>query len=105
MSLAEDADRSEEIRKVIKVDGEAVRGHLDELVRSTVEQTLNQMLEAEADTLCNAERYERKADRVDTRAGSYQRKLQIKAGEVTLKVPRLRRLPLWCTDHRALQAA
>ena len=44
MSLAEDADRSEEIRQVIKVDGEAVRGHLDELVRSTVEQTLNQGL-------------------------------------------------------------
>ena len=35
----------------------------------------------------------RTADRVDTRAGSYDRTLQTKAGEVTLKVPWLRSLP------------
>ena len=70
-----------------------VAGHLDELVRSTVEETLNQMLDAEADQLCNAKRYERTADRVDSRAGSYSRNLQTKAGEVSLKVPRLRSLP------------
>ncbi|RCS55780.1 hypothetical protein DTL42_01365 [Bremerella cremea] len=34
---------SEEIRDVIQVNGDAVRGHLDELVRSTVEETLNQI--------------------------------------------------------------
>ncbi|EAQ80597.1 putative transposase [Blastopirellula marina DSM 3645] len=84
----------EEIRDAIKIDGEAVRGHLDELVRSTVEETLNKMLDAEADQICNAKRYERTADRVDSRAGSYSRKLQTKAGEVSLKVPRLRSLPL-----------
>jgi putative transposase len=37
-----------------------------------------------------ARRYERNPDRLDTRAGYYQRKLQTKAGEVTLSVPRLR---------------
>ena len=84
---------SEEIRDVIQINGEAVRGHLDELVRSTVEETLNQMLDAEADQLCGAKRYERSPDRVDSRAGSYSRKLQTKAGEVALKVPRLRSLP------------
>ncbi|EAQ78918.1 putative transposase [Blastopirellula marina DSM 3645] len=84
----------EEIRDAIKIDGEAVRGHLDELVRSTVEETLNQMLDAEADQICKAKRYERSPDRVDSRAGSYSRKLQTKAGEVSLKVPRLRSLPL-----------
>ncbi len=83
----------EEIRDAIKVDGEAVRGHLDRLVRSTVEETLNNLLDAEADQLCGAKRYERSADRVDTRAGSYKRQLETKAGEVTLKVPRLRSLP------------
>lgn len=62
---------SEEIRDVIQINGEAVRGHLDELVRSTVEATLNQMLDAEADELCGAKRYERSPDRVDSRAGSY----------------------------------
>jgi len=83
----------EEIRDAIKIDGEAVRGHLDELVRSTVEETLNNLLDAEADQLCGAKRYERSADRVDTRAGSYTRHLETKAGEVKLKVPRLRSLP------------
>lgn len=83
----------EEIRDAIKIDGEAVRGHLDELVRSTVEETLNNLLDAEAAQLCGAKRYERSADRIDTRAGSYTRRLETKAGEVTLKVPRLRSLP------------
>jgi transposase-like protein len=48
------------------------------------------MLEAEADRLCNAGRYERTAARRDQRSGSYGRKLETKAGEVTLKVPKLR---------------
>jgi putative transposase len=78
---------------VIRVDEEELRGHLDEVVRTSVEETLNGMLNAEADRLCQARRYERTADRVDTRAGSYERKLQTKAGQVKLKVPRLRSLP------------
>jgi transposase-like protein len=77
----------------VKVDGEQVRHHLDELVRSSVEETLNAMLDAEADELCRAKRYERNPERVDTRSGSYQRTLQTRAGEVELTVPRLRRLP------------
>jgi transposase-like protein len=84
---------NEDLREAIKIDADAVRGHLDQLVRSTVEETLNSMLETEADQLCKAKRYERSADRVDTRAGSYRRKLSTKAGEVELKVPRLRSLP------------
>jgi putative transposase len=78
---------------VIRVDEQELRGHLDEVVRTSVEETLNGMLDAEADRLCQAQRYERTADRVDTRAGCYERKLQTKAGEVKLKVPRLRSLP------------
>ena len=78
---------------VIRVDEQELRGHLDEVVRTSVEETLNGMLDAEADRLCQAKRYERTADRVDTRAGSYERKLTTKAGEVKLKVPRLRSLP------------
>ncbi len=57
----------------------------------SVEETLNSLLDAEADALCGAQRYERSADRIDTRAGSYERQLHTKAGEVTLKVPKLRR--------------
>jgi putative transposase len=78
---------------VIRVDEQELRGHLDEVVRTSVEETLNGMLDAEADRLCQAKRYERTAERVDTRAGSYERKLVTKAGEVRLKVPRLRSLP------------
>ena len=62
-------------------------------MRSTVEETLNALLDAEADRLCQAERYQRSEARKDTRAGSYQRQLHTQAGEVTLKVPKLRTLP------------
>jgi len=70
-----------------------IQEHLGEVVRSTVEETLNAMLDAEADRLCRAERYERTEARQDTRAGSYQRQLHTKVGEVSLKVPKLRTLP------------
>ena len=80
-------------RDVIRVDESQVRQHVDELVRASVEQTLNGLLDAEADELCGAGRYERSVERLDTRAGSYRRKLLTKAGEVDLKVPRLRSLP------------
>ena len=78
---------------VVKIDEERIREHLDEVVRSTVEETLNALLDAEADQLCGARKYERTEGRKDTRAGSYDRHLQTKAGEVTLTVPKLRNLP------------
>jgi len=77
--------------KVIEIDEARIRDHLGELVRGSVEDTLNALLEAEADQLCNAARYERTEARRDTRAGNYERKLQTKAGEVSLKMPKLRR--------------
>jgi transposase-like protein len=77
---------------VVRIDESKLRGHVDQVVRASVEETLNGLLEAEADRLCHAKRYERTPDRVDTRAGSYERQLHTKAGEVTLKVPRLRTL-------------
>jgi putative transposase len=76
--------------KVIEIDEARIKDHLGELVRGSVEDTLNALLDAEADQLCNAARYERTEARRDTRAGSYERKLQTKAGEVKLKVPKLR---------------
>ena len=76
--------------KVIQIDADQIRAYLGELVRGSVEETLNQLLDAEADQLCNAARYERTAARQDTRAGHYKRTLHTKAGEVTLKMPKLR---------------
>ena len=81
------------LSQVIQIDEGKIREHLGEAGRSTVEETLNAMLDAEADRLCQAARYERTEARKDTRAGSYQRQLQTKVGEVTLKVPKLRTLP------------
>src|ERR1700710_1483166 len=77
--------------QVIQIDEGRIRDHLGEMVRGTVEETLNAMLDAEADQLCGAGRYERSEARQDTRAGSYDRTLQTSAGEVNLKVPKLRR--------------
>jgi len=78
---------------VVQIDEGRIREHLDEVVRSTVEETLNALLDAEADHLCGARKYERAEGRKDTRAGSYDRHLHTKAGEVTLTVPKLRTLP------------
>jgi putative transposase len=81
---------SKDFNKVIQIDERQIRDHLGEVVRGTVEETLNAMLDKEADQLCNASRYERTEARKDTRAGYYERGLHTKAGEVTLRVPKLR---------------
>jgi transposase-like protein len=86
-------DTAEGLKDAIRVDSEQLRGHVDEVVRSSVEETLNGLLQAEAEQLCGAGRYERSADRMDTRAGHYERKLETKAGVVKLRVPKLRTLP------------
>ena len=78
---------------IIQLNEEAMKVELGEMVRKSVEDTLNALLDEEADLLTNAARYERTDSRVDTRAGSYRRKLLTKAGEVELKVPRLRTIP------------
>jgi transposase-like protein len=75
---------------VITIDDERIKSHLDRVVRGSVEETLNALLDAEADRLCNAQRYERSTARRDMRAGHYERKLQTKAGEVRLRIPKLR---------------
>ena len=79
--------------QIIRIEQEQLNRHLDKVVRGTVEQTLNGLLDAEADRLCGAGRYERSQARKDTRAGHYTRKLDTKAGQVKLKVPKLRTLP------------
>jgi len=79
------------LNNVIKIDPRQIQNHLGEMVRWTVEETLNSMLDAEADQLCNADRYQRSEARKDTRAGYYQRKLHTKASQVNLKVPKLRK--------------
>jgi len=79
--------------KIIDINEKLIKDHLGAIVKDTVEETLNAMLDAEADRICNAERYEHTEARADTRAGYYERKLHTTAGEVQLKVPKLRKLP------------
>jgi len=85
-----DEEKGEAMGQVIQIDEARIKDHLGEMVRGTVEETLNALLDAEADRLCGAGRYERSEGRRDTRAGSYDRSLHTKAGEVNLKVPKLR---------------
>ena len=84
-------DNTKALGKVIRIGKGEIRGHLNQLVRGTVEETLNALLDEEAGQMCRAQRYERSPDRIDTRAGHYTRKLHPTAGEVQLNMPELRR--------------
>jgi putative transposase len=79
--------------QIIRIEQEQLNRHLDKVVRGTVEQTINALLDAEADRLCQAGRYQRTENRKDRRAGHYTRKLDTKAGPVQIKMPKLRTLP------------
>lgn len=79
------------LKNLLQIDESQVWDYLGDLVRRSVEETLNALLDAEADRLCNASRYERTQARKDTRAGYYARKLQTRVGEVKLRMPKLRR--------------
>lgn len=79
--------------KIIQINEHLVKSELSAVVRETVEETINKLLDAEADMLCKAQRYERTADRLDTRAGFYERNLDTTSGRVKLKVPKLRTIP------------
>ena len=66
---------------VITIDDERIKSHLDRVVRGSVEETLNPLLDAEADRLRNAQRYERSEARRDTRAGHYERSSSMRASK------------------------
>lgn len=75
---------------IVTVDEESLRKDIKNLVRKTVEETLNALLDEEASELVGAERYERTAGREAYRSGHYTRRLVTGAGEVELSVPKLR---------------
>lgn len=52
-----------------------LQSHVSEVVRQSVEETLNGLLDVEAGALCQARRYERNVERASTRAGHYERDL------------------------------
>ncbi len=77
-------------KEIIQFDQAMFETKLDTMVREKVERIVNAMLDAEADEIANAARYERTGERKAYRAGHYERKLTAKAGRLALKVPKLK---------------
>lgn len=75
---------------IVSLDQEAIKLHLGEMVRKSVEDTLNVLLDEEATRLLQAESYERSDEREGYRAGHYDRSFTTKAGSVNLKMPKLK---------------
>ena len=73
---------------IVTLNEESLRSDLRELVRRTVEEMLNGLLDGEAGDLVGAERHERTADREACRAGHYERRLATTPGEVTIRMPK-----------------
>ena len=75
---------------IVSFDEQAVKDELRELVRKTIEETINAMLDEEADQLVGAGPYERADERAAYRAGHYERGFTTTSGQVTLKMPKLK---------------
>ena len=78
---------------IVQFNEEIFKGQIKELVRGSVEETLNELLEAEAQKLTQAARYERSKARQGYRSGHYDRKLTTTSGDVTFHVPRPKGIP------------
>ena len=79
--------------KIIQLNEDLIKHDLKDFVRNSIEETLNALLDKEADELVNAEKYERSSDRKGYRSGHYKRSLHTTAGEVELNVPKLKGVP------------
>ena len=79
--------------KIVQLNEEIIKGQLKELVRGSVEETLNELLEKEAESLTQAARYERSEARQGYRSGHYGRNLTTTSGDVALHVPRFKGVP------------
>lgn len=77
-------------KKIIQLNEGAIKDELKELVRGSVEETLNDLLERESQELTQAAKYERTESRQGYRSGHYKRNLTTTSGDVTLKMPRLK---------------
>jgi len=78
--------------KIIQLNEQVIKTELKSLVRESVEETLNELLDKEAETLTGALKYERTEKRDGYRAGHYERNLTTTSGDVTLQVPKLKGL-------------
>ena len=74
--------------KIVQLNEEIFKGQIKELVRGSLEEPLNELLEKEAESLTQAARYERSEARQGYRSGHYDRNLTTTSGDVTLHMPR-----------------
>ena len=79
--------------KIVQLNDKVIKGQSKELVCGSVEETLNELLEKEAESLTQAARYERSEARQGYRSGHYDRNLTTTSGDVTLHVPRFKGVP------------
>ena len=79
--------------KIVQLNDEVIKGQSKELVCGSVEETLNELLKKEAESLTQAARYERSEARQGYRSGHYGRNLTTTSGDVTLHVPRFKGVP------------
>ena len=75
---------------IIQIDQHMLETRLDRLVTQKVTEILNAMLDAEADEIAGASRYERSGGWKAYRADHYERRITAKAGTLELKVPKLK---------------
>ncbi|MCK8059832.1 IS256 family transposase [Fusibacter sp. A1] len=78
------------VGNIIQLNEQVIKTELKDLVRNSVEETLNALLNQEADELLNASKYERSDERKGYRAGHYIRGLTTTSGDVKLNVPKLK---------------
>ena len=75
---------------MIQLNEDLIKNNLKDLVRNSVEETLNALLDHEADELVRADKYQRSAERQGYRSGHYDRNFTTSSGDVTLHVPKLK---------------
>jgi putative transposase len=76
--------------KIVTLNEEVIKGQIRERVNGSMEETLNELLEAEAERPPQAARYKRNESRRGYRSGHYDRNLTPTSGDVTLHVLRLK---------------
>ena len=76
--------------KIVQLNEEIIKGQIRELVCSSADGTMNELLEKEAESLTLAARYKRSEVRRGYRSGHYDRNLTTTSCNVTLHMPQLK---------------
>ena len=75
---------------ILTLDEDTLKDEARDLVGEAVEEVINGILDAQADGLVSAGRYERTDERQAYRSGHYSRGLLTQAGKIEVSVPKLR---------------